>query len=323
MTTNPYATGLDKNPANYVPLTPLSFLERSARTYPDTTSIIHGNQRFTWAETYRRALKLASALRRSGVQPGDTVAIIAPNVPAIFEAHFGVPMCGAVLNTINTRLDADNIAFILDHGEAKVLITDKEFSDTVETALSRAAGNPLVIDINDSLYDGGKSLGETDYEAFLESGDEADGWQGPNDEWDAISLNYTSGTTGNPKGVVYHHRGAYLNAMSNVVGWNMGHHPVYLWTLPMFHCNGWCFPWTLAAVAGTSLCLRRVEAGAIFSAIADQGVTHFCGAPIVLNFIINATESERRSFSHRVNVMTQRHHLPPRCWPQWKNRAFP
>ncbi len=301
---NPYDTGLERNAANYVPLTPLSFLERAARVYPDHTAIIHGATRQSWRETYERSLRLASALRRAGVEPGDTVAVVAPNVPAMFEAHFGVPMTGAVLNTINTRLDADTVAFILDHGEAKVLITDTEYAPIVEPALAATGRELLVIDIEDPAAAGGKRLGSTDYEAFIAGGDPADGWRHPRDEWDAISLNYTSGTTGNPKGVVYHHRGAYLNALSNAIGWNMGHHPVYLWTLPMFHCNGWCFPWTLAAVAGTSVCLRKVEAGAIFDAIADHGVTHFCGAPIVLSFVINATEEQRRSFSHQVNVMT-------------------
>ncbi len=301
---NIYSKGLDKNTANYVPLTPLSLLERSARVYPDHISVVHGDIEFTWSETFDRALKLASALRRIGVGPGDTVAVMAPNVPAIFEAHFGVPMCQAVLNTLNTRLDADNIAFCLEHAEAKVLITDTELWPTIQPALEKLSTKPVVIDIDDPCVTEGKRLGEFEYEAFLRSGEPADGWQHPDDEWDAISLNYTSGTTGNPKGVVYHHRGAYLNAMSNAVGWNMSHHPVYLWTLPMFHCNGWCFPWTLAAIAGTSICMRKVEAGAIFNAIADQGVTHFCGAPIVLNFIVNATEQQRRAFSHEVNVMT-------------------
>ncbi|KAA3623124.1 MAG: acyl-CoA synthetase [Proteobacteria bacterium] len=301
---NPYRIGLDKHPANYVPLTPISFIERTARVYPNHAAVVHGELEFTWGQVYERALKLASALRAAGVRPGDTVAVVAPNVPAIFEAHFGVPMCGAVLNTINTRLDADTVAFILDHAQARVVLTDTELAPMVERALEKTAMEPLVVDITDAAVPNGKRLGGIDYESFLAGGDPTEGWSHPEDEWDAISLNYTSGTTGDPKGVVYHHRGAYLNALSNVVGWNMGHHPVYLWTLPMFHCNGWCFPWSLAAVAGTSICLRKVEAGAIFDAIADRGVTHFCGAPIVLSFVINATAEQRRPFSHTVNVMT-------------------
>lgn len=301
---NPYRQGLDRNPANFEPLSPLSFLPRAARVYPHHTAIVHGDTRHTWREVYERSLRLASALKAAGVGPGDTVAVMAPNVPAMFEAHFGVPMAGAVLNTINTRLDADTVAFILDHGEAKILLTDTELAPIVEPALATAKQTLRVIDIEDPAVPGGKKLGETDYESFIAGGNPDENWQRPEDEWDAISLNYTSGTTGNPKGVVYHHRGAYLNAISNAVGWNMGHHPVYLWTLPMFHCNGWCFPWTLAAVAGTSICLRKVEAGAIFDAIADHGVTHFCGAPIVLSFVINASPEQRRPFSHQVNVMT-------------------
>jgi len=300
---NPFRVGLDRNPANFAPLTPLDFIERAARVYPDHPAVIHGDVRYTWAETFERSLRLASALARAGVAPGDTVAVVAPNVPAMFEAHYGVPMCGAVLNTINTRLDAATVAFIVDHGEAKVLITDTEYAPVVREALARATSAPLVIDIDDPAASG-ERLGRFEYEEFLATGDAADGFRRPADEWDAISLNYTSGTTGNPKGVVYHHRGAYLNAISNALGWNMGHHPVYLWTLPMFHCNGWCFPWTLAAVAGASVCLRKVTAGAIYDAVADHGVTHFCGAPIVLSFIINARADERREFSHRVHVMT-------------------
>ena len=301
---NPYDTDLDKNPANYAPLTPLSFLVRAARVYPDYPSVIHGERRFTWAQTLERALRLASALRGAGVGPGDTVSVMAPNVPEMFEAHYGVPMCGAVLNTLNVRLDAGAIADLLDHGGTKALITDTEFAPVIDEALARAGTRPLVIDVEDPLALSGRRLGACDYERFIDGGDPADGWRAPDDEWDAISLNYTSGTTGNPKGVVYHHRGAWLNALSNVVAWDMGHHPVYLWTLPMFHCNGWCFPWSLAAVAGVSVCLRRVEAGAIFRAIAEHRVTHLCGAPVVLGMILNASPDERRAFEHRVNVMT-------------------
>ena len=303
-TSNPYEDGLPQIPANYAPLTPLSFLARTASVYPERTALIHGDTRYTWAQTYARCRRLASALARRGIGKGDTVSIIAPNVPAIYEASFAVPMVGAVLNTINTRLDARTTAFILQHAEAKVLITDREFSNTVATALGELDQPPLVIDIDDPMAPPGALLGELVYEDFLAEGDPAFEWKLPDDEWCAISLNYTSGTTGDPKGVVYHHRGAYLNALSNAVGWNMTHHPVYLWTLPMFHCNGWCFPWTIAALAGTNVCLRKVEAGAIFDAIADRDVTHFCGAPVVLGLILNATPGEQRSFEHTVEVMT-------------------
>jgi fatty-acyl-CoA synthase len=300
---NPYSTDLVPNAANYVPMSPLGFIERAARVYPDHNAVIHGATRYTWAQSYARARRLASALQRRGIGKGDTVAIMAPNIPAIFEAHYGVPMCGAVLSTLNVRLDARTIAYILEHGEAKVLITDTEFAPTIKAALAELKHKPWVIDIDDPAVSG-ERLGEIDYESLLAVGDPEFDWQGPADEWQAISLNYTSGTTGNPKGVVYHHRGAYLNALSNALGWNMGQHPIYLWTLPMFHCNGWCFPWTLAAVAGTSVCLRKVDAAGIFRAIAEDGVTHFCGAPIVLNMVVNAEPEQRREFSHRVEVMT-------------------
>ncbi len=302
---NIYDIDLDQTPANYTPLTPLSFIRRTANVYPDHPSVIHGKRRYTWAETYKRCKKLASALAKRGVKKGDTVAVMASNTPEMYECAFGPAMIGAVVNTLNVRLDGDIIGFSLDHGEANVLITDTEFSSTVKAALEKTSRDILVIDINDSEYDGdGELLGEMDYEAFLATGDENLEWDLPEDEWNAISLNYTSGTTGDPKGVVYHHRGAYLNAVCNVLGFNMVHHPVYLWTLPMFHCNGWCFPWTIAAMAGTNVCLRRVNAKEIFAAIADHGVTHFCGAPIVLNFVINATDAERRPFEHTVNIMT-------------------
>jgi len=301
---NPFETDLDRTPANHVPLSPLSFLRRTARVYPDHPSLVHGALRHTWGETYARCRRLAAALAARGVGRGDTVAVMAPNVPAIFEASFAVPMLGAVLNTLNVRLDAAALAFMLEHGEARALITDTEFAPVIGEALARCGRELLVVDVDDPLAESGQRLGEVEYEAFLATGDPAFEWSLPDDEWHAISLNYTSGTTGNPKGVVYHHRGAYLNALSNIVGWNMGHHPVYLWTLPMFHCNGWCYPWSLAAVAGTAVCMRRVSAKAIFDAIADRGVTHFCGAPIVLNFVLNATEAERRPFDHTVQVMT-------------------
>ncbi len=304
MAEQPYEPDLDRNPANFSPLTPISFIDRAARVYPAHTAVIHGARHYSWAQTHERCRRLASALTRRGVRAGDTVSVLAPNVPAIFEAHFGVPMCGAVLNTINVRLDAETIAFILDHAETKVLLTDVEFARLVRAALGRVNRKLLVVDIDDPEAPTGERLGDVEYEALLAEGDADFRCLPPEDEWQAVSLNYTSGTTGNPKGVVYHHRGAYLNALSNAVGWGMGMHPVYLWTLPMFHCNGWCFPWTLAALAGTSVCLRKVEARRIFDAIAEHRVTHFCGAPIVLNFVINARAEERRAFAHRVEVMT-------------------
>ena len=302
--TNLYEIGLDRNAANYVPLTPISFLERAAAVYPGRTSVIHGNRRYAWAETHARCKRLASALKRRGIGRGDTVAVMAPNIPEVMEAHFGVPMAGAVLNALNIRLDAETIAFILTHGETKVLITDREFSPVISAALARLERKPLVIDIDDALAVGGERIGVLDYESFLAEGDPGDAGLRPNDEWDAIALNYTSGTTGNPKGVVYHHRGAYLNAIGNVLTWSMPAHPVYLWTLPMFHCNGWCFPWTVTALAGTHVCLRRVEAKPIFDAIADLGVTHLCGAPIVMNMLLNAPGEARRTLPRKVEMMT-------------------
>jgi len=300
-----YEENLDRNAANYAPLSPLSLIRRAAAVFPDRLSVVDGERRFTWAETYARCRRLASALARRGVGKFDTVAVIAANVPAMYEVHFGVPMTGAVLNTVNTRLDAETIAFILDHGEASVLLCDREFSAVARDALSRCKAKPLVIDIDDPAAGEGELFGEMEYEAFLETGDADFDWSLPADEWDAISLNYTSGTTGNPKGVVYHHRGAYLLALGNILTWGLPQHPTYLWTLPMFHCNGWCFPWTLAAVAGTSVCLRRVTAANIFAAIHGDGVTHFCGAPIVLNMVINATDEERGAPPPRaVSVMT-------------------
>jgi len=300
---NPYTVGLDKNAANYAPLSPLSLLARTAYTYPCRIAVIHGERQLTWAEVYARCRRLASALKQHGIGAGDTVAAVLPNGPAMYEAHFGVPMAGAVLNTINTRLDADTIAFILQHGEARVLLTDREFSATVGKALEIAKAKPLVIDVDDPEFAGGESIGKTDYETFLLSGDPEFAWRIPDDEWDAISLNYTSGTTGNPKGVVYHHRGAYLNAISNIVSWGMPPHPVYLWTLPMFHCNGWCFPWTIAAAAGTNVCLRRVDAKAIFDLIRAHRVTHYCGAPIVHNLLLNAPAEWKRGIDHPVSCL--------------------
>ncbi|MCZ2173949.1 MAG: acyl-CoA synthetase [Burkholderiales bacterium] len=304
MPASPYTIGLDKNAANHAPLSPLSFLERTADVYPQRPSVIHGARRFTWAETYARCRRLASALTARGIGKNDTVAAMLSNTPEMVECHFGVPMSGAVLNTLNTRLDAEAIAFMLNHGEAKALITDREFSPTVAKALAQVGHELPVIDVDDPEYVGpGERLGSIDYEAFLAAGDPQFAWQGPADEWDAISLNYTSGTTGNPKGVVYHHRGAYLNAVSNIVSWGMPPHAVYLWTLPMFHCNGWCFPWTMAANAGTHVCLRRVEAKAILDAIREHKVTHYCGAPIVHSMLINAPAEWREGISHKVSAL--------------------
>ena len=289
--TNIYTEGLDKNLANHTPMTPLSFIERAAQVYPDHLAIIHGDLRQDWQTTYARCRRLASALVAHGIGKGDTVAVMLPNTPPMVEAHFGIPMSGAVLNALNTRLDAEAIAFMLAHGEAKVIIIDPEFSDTMQKALAIAKRQDiLVIDVKDELYQGGgQAIGMIEYEAFLQKGDPNFEWTGPEDEWDAICLNYTSGTTGNPKGVVYHHRGATTNAISNILEWDMPKHPVYLWTLPMFHCNGWCFPWTVAARAGVNVCLRKVDAAHISQAMKTHGVTHYCAAPIVHSLLINAS----------------------------------
>jgi len=301
---NPYETNLDQNAANYVPLTPLSFLPRSAAVFPDRVAVVHGDLRYSWAQVYERACRLASALGRLGVQRGDTVSVMATNTPPMYEAHFGVPMSGAVLNALNYRLDAAAIAFILEHAEAKVLLTDTEFAPTIEKALSILGRRIPVIDLADPVGPGGKRLGEIEYEELLAGGNPVATWTPPADEWEAISLNYTSGTTGNPKGVVYHHRGAYLNGIGNALSWSLPKHPIYLWTLPMFHCNGWCFPWTLAAVAGTSICLRRVETVAIYEAIARHRVSHLCGAPIVMQMVLAGDDRQRSSFDHQVNMLT-------------------
>ncbi|WP_068804904.1 acyl-CoA synthetase [Thauera phenolivorans] len=300
---SPYDHALEKNPANYVPLSPLTFIERSAYVYPDRVAVIHGERRYTWLESYRRARRLGSALRQLGVGKNDTVAVVLNNTPEMFECHFGVPGTGAVLNTLNTRLDAEAVAFMLNHGEAKVLITDREYSRMVKKAIELAQRPDLiVIDVDDSEYTGpGERVGTIEYEALLAGGSEDFVFEQPGDEWDAISLNYTSGTTGNPKGVVYHHRGAYLNAMSNIVSWGMPPHSVYLWTLPMFHCNGWCFAWTMAANAGVNVCLRRVDPRLIFDAIRDHGVTHYCSAPIVHSMMANSPEEWRHGINHKVS----------------------
>ena len=301
-----YQTDLDKCAANYAPLSPLGFLERSAAAYPDRIAIIDGDKSTTWSQLQNRCKRLASALLKQGIEGSDTVAIIAPNSAAIYEAHFAVPMAGAVLNTINTRLDADTIAYILHHGEARVLLVDAELGNLVSEALDKLEDSfrHQMLVINIEVPGQPQEVGSMSYEQLLSSGSLEQDLPVLNDEWDAISLNYTSGTTGNPKGVVYHHRGAYLNALSNIVGWQMPHHASYLWTLPMFHCNGWCFPWSLAAIAGTSICLRTINASTIYAAIAEHRVTHFCGAPIIMNMLINAGESERREFDHQVNMMT-------------------
>lgn len=302
--TSIYDTNLDKNPANYEVLTPLSFLQRAAQLYPHFEATVHGNRVQTWAEVYERCVRIASALSRHGIRKNDTVAAVLPNIPEMLELHFAVPMSGAVFNAINTRLDAASIAFILDHGESKVLFTDREFCDVVRRAVSMTERDILVIDVDDPLFEGGELIGQMTYDELIEDADPKFGWTPPTDEWDAITLNYTSGTTGDPKGVVYHHRGAYLNAANNALTWEMGMHPRYLWTLPMFHCNGWCFPWTLAAVVGTTVCLRHVREEAVYASFTDHGVTHFCGAPVVLNTLLNADKKLKESAPRGIKVMT-------------------
>ncbi len=288
---NPYELGLDRNPANYTPLSPLSFLRKAAEVHPQRLAIVHGEVRRNWSEVHARCRRLASALQARGIGRGDTVAAMLPNVPAMVELHFGPAMIGAVLNALNTRLDAETLAFMLEHGEAKVLFTDREFSPVIAKALALVKRPLLVVDVDDVLAEGGELIGQIEYEALLETGDPQFAWSLPADEWDAVSLNYTSGTTGDPKGVVYHHRGGYLNAVANVIDWSMPPHPVYLWTLPMFHCNGWCFPWTVAATAGVNVCLRKFDARLVFELMRAHGVTHFCGAPIIHSTLVAAPQA--------------------------------
>ena len=288
---NPYELGLDRNPANYTSLSPLSFLRKAAEVHPQRLAIVHGEVRRNWSEVHARCRRLASALQARGIGRGDTVAAMLPNVPAMVELHFGPAMIGAVLNALNTRLDAETLAFMLEHGEAKVLFTDREFSPVIAKALALVKRPLLVVDVDDVLAESGELIGQIEYEALLETGDPQFAWSLPADEWDAVSLNYTSGTTGDPKGVVYHHRGGYLNAVANVIDWSMPPHPVYLWTLPMFHCNGWCFPWTVAATAGVNVCLRKFDAKLVFELMRAHGVTHFCGAPIIHSTLVAAPEA--------------------------------
>jgi fatty-acyl-CoA synthase len=305
MIVSAYDVDLDRNPANFQPLTPLTFLERAAAVFPDHVAVIHGALKRSYREFYARSRRLASVLTRRGFGRGDTIAVLLANTPAMLECHYGVPMCGAVLNTLNTRLDAAAIAFMLGHGEAKALIVDREFSKLARDALAKCAARPLIVDHDDAEYSGpGEPIGAVDYEALLAEGDENHDWSPPRDEWDAITLNYTSGTTGDPKGVVYHHRGASLLAVGNVVTADMGRHPVYLWTLPMFHCNGWCFPWSISVKAGTHVCLRQVRASLMYDLIERHKVTHLCGAPIVMSTLLNAPAAEKRPLPHKVRFFT-------------------
>ncbi len=311
MSNSQYSTDLDKNAANYAPLSPLTFIERAAAVYPERCALVYDEMRRSWSDTYRRCRRFASALQQRGVTTDDTVALMLPNIPAMYEAHFAIPMAGAVIHAINIRLDPDAIAFQLKHGGARVLLTDPAYGATVAAALEQLDEKPFVIDVDDPAIKDGERIGDVEYEDFLATGDAEFDWELPRDEWRAIALGYTSGTTGNPKGVVTHHRGAYLNAVSNILAWNMRAHPVYLWTLPMFHCNGWCFPWTIAALNGTNVCLRDVRDAAIFEAISQHRVTHLCGAPIVLNLMANSSEELTQLVDRPVDVMTAGAAPPP------------
>ena len=319
---SPFEENLPKNQANYSPLTPLSFLTRTAEVFPELTAVIHGEIKRNWRETLKRCIRLASALKKKGVVQGTTVSVMAPNVPELLEAHFGVLMTGGVLNALNVRLEAETLAYILEHGESQVLITDREFSPVIKKVLQQLEDPPLVIDIDDPMAEGGELLGEMDYEAFLKTGDEDFEWNLPEDEWQAVSLNYTSGTTGKPKGVVYHSRGAHLLAIDNILAWGMPRHPVYLWTLPMFHCNGWCFPWTITLLAGTHVCLRKVNAANIYDSIVKHGVTHLCGAPIVMGMIANAEDQDKRVLSDQVQIMTAAAPPPPPVIARMEEMGF-
>ena len=319
---NPFEENLPKNQANYSPLTPLSFLTRTAEVFPERAAVIHGEIKRSWRETLKRCTRLASALKKKGVVQGTTVSVMAPNVPELLEAHFGVLMTGGVLNALNIRLEAETLAYILEHGESQVLITDREFSPVIQKVLQQLEDPPLVIDIDDPMAEGGELLGEMDYEAFLKTGDENFEWNLPEDEWQAVSLNYTSGTTGKPKGVVYHSRGAHLLAIDNILAWGMPRHPVYLWTLPMFHCNGWCFPWTITLLAGTHVCLRKVNAANIYDSIVKHGVTHLCGAPIVMGMIANAEVQDQRVLSDQVQIMTAAAPPPPPVIARMEEMGF-
>ena len=319
---NPFEENLPKNQANYSPLTPLSFLTRTAEVFPERAAVIHGEIKRSWRETLKRCTRLASALKKKGVVQGTTVSVMAPNVPELLEAHFGVLMTGGVLNALNIRLEAETLAYILEHGECQVLITDREFSPVIKKVLQQLEDPPLVIDIDDPMAEGGELLGEMDYEAFLKTGDKDFEWNLPGDEWQAVSLNYTSGTTGKPKGVVYHSRGAHLLAIDNILAWGMPRHPVYLWTLPMFHCNGWCFPWTITLLAGTHVCLRKVNAANIYDSIVKHGVTHLCGAPIVMGMIANAEDQDQRVFSDQVQIMTAAAPPPPPVIARMEEMGF-